>query len=196
MQRHRPGAERLTIGRPTPNNTVYILDERRDPLPIGEVGEMWAGGDCVSAGYLADPALNAERYAPDPFLGGGRMMFRTRDLGRWTDDGELEHLGRTDDQVKVRGFRVELDSVSAVLESVPGCARAATVKFDDRTLVSFVEPASVDPVLARDAVAATLPYYCVPDAVRAVDALPVTGRGKIDKSALSRLALTEGGAAA
>ncbi len=73
---------------------------------------MWAGGDCVSAGYLDNPALNAERYAPDPFLGGGRRMFRTRDLGRWTPDGELEHLGRTDDQVKVRGFRVELDSVS------------------------------------------------------------------------------------
>ena len=88
-------------------------------VAIGETGEMWAGGDCVSAGYLHNPALNAERYAPDPFLGNGRMMFRTRDLGRWTPDGELEHLGRTDDQVKVRGgFRVELDSVSTVLESV------------------------------------------------------------------------------
>ncbi|WP_199041754.1 amino acid adenylation domain-containing protein [Glycomyces salinus] len=196
MQRHRPGNERLTIGRPTPNNTVYILDERREPLPIGEVGEMWAGGDCVSAGYLADPGLNAERYAPDPFLGGGRMMFRTRDLGRWTDDGELEHLGRTDDQVKIRGFRVELDSVSAVLEGVPGCARAATVKLDDRTLVSFVEPAAVDPAGARDAVAAALPYYCVPDTVHAIDALPLTSRGKIDKALLARLARAEGGAAA
>lgn len=157
---------------------------------------MWAGGDCVSAGYLADPGLNAERYAPDPFLGGGRMMFRTRDLGRWTDDGELEHLGRTDDQVKIRGFRVELDSVSAVLEGVPGCARAATVKLDDRTLVSFVEPAAVDPAGARDAVAAALPYYCVPDAVHAIDALPLTSRGKIDKALLARLARAEGGAAA
>jgi amino acid adenylation domain-containing protein len=196
MQRYLPGAERLTIGTPTPNNTVYILDDQRRPLPIGDIGEMWAGGDCVSAGYLANPGLNAERYAPDPFLGNGRMMFRTRDLGRWTDDGELEHFGRTDDQVKIRGFRVELDSVSAVLESVPGCVRAATVKLDDRTLVSFVQPAAVDPRLARATVADALPYYCVPDAVYSLDALPLTSRGKIDKARLARLARAEGGVTA
>ncbi|MCH7232735.1 amino acid adenylation domain-containing protein [Glycomyces sp. L485] len=196
MQLYRPGAELLTIGKPTPNNTVYILDEQRNPLPIGEVGEMWAGGDCVSAGYLANPELNAERYAPDPFLGGGKMMFRTRDLGRWTHEGELEHFGRTDDQVKVRGFRVELDSVSAVLESVPDCVRAATVKLDDRSLVSFVQPATVDSDLARKAVADALPYYCVPDAVHGIDALPLTCRGKIDKAQLLSLARAEGGAAA
>nr|MDT0657059.1 amino acid adenylation domain-containing protein [Micromonospora sp. DSM 115978] len=188
MQRHDPAAIRLTIGRPTPNNTVYVLDENRRPCPIGEVGEMWAGGAGVSAGYLANPGLNAERYLPDPFLGGGRLMFRTRDLGRWTPDGELEHLGRTDDQVKIRGFRVELDSVSAILEQVPGCARAATLKLDDQTLVSFVAPAGVDPALARRAVAEELPYYCVPATVRALPALPMTSRGKIDKAALRRLA--------
>jgi amino acid adenylation domain-containing protein len=195
MQRHRPGAERLTIGRPTPNNTVYILDEHGDPCPIGEIGEMWAGGDGVSAGYLGNPELNAERYAPDPFLGGGRTMFRTRDLARWTADGELEHFGRTDDQVKIRGFRVELDAVSSVLESAPGCVRAATVKRDDRTLVSFVEPATVDPELARKTVAEALPYYCVPAAVHAMEALPLTDRGKVDKTLLLRLARIERGAA-
>ncbi|MFY1636336.1 amino acid adenylation domain-containing protein [Solwaraspora sp. WMMB335] len=187
MQRHDPAAAQLTIGRPTPNNTVYVLDADRQPCPIGEVGEMWAGGDCVSAGYLGNPELTGQRYAPDPFLGGGRMMFRTRDLGRWTSDGELEHLGRTDDQVKVRGFRVELDSVSAVLESVPGCRRAATLKVDDRTLVSFVAPGVVDPQVARQAVADALPYYCVPDQVHALPVLPMTDRGKIDKAALRRL---------
>ncbi|WP_205327335.1 amino acid adenylation domain-containing protein [Glycomyces sp. YM15] len=187
MQRHRPNAP-LTIGRPTPNNTVYILDEHRNPCPIGEVGEMWAGGDGVSAGYLANPVLNAERYAPDPFLGGGRSMFRTRDLGRWTLDGELEHFGRTDDQVKIRGFRVELDAVSAVLEGVPGCVRAATVRLDDRSLASFVQPATVDPVLARKIVAEALPYYCVPESVHPMEALPLTDRGKIDKPRLLRLA--------
>ncbi len=98
MQRHHPGASLLSIGRPTPNNTVYVLDDRGKACAIGEVGEMWAGGDCVSAGYLDNPSLNAERYAPDPFLGGSRMMFRTRDLGRWTPDSELETLGRTDDR--------------------------------------------------------------------------------------------------
>ncbi|MFF5492505.1 amino acid adenylation domain-containing protein [Streptomyces aquilus] len=188
MSRHDPAAPLLTIGRPTPNNTVYVLDADRRPLPIGEVGEMWAGGDCVSAGYLGNDALNAERYAPDPFLGGGRKMFRTRDLGRWTPDGELEHLGRTDDQVKVRGFRVELDSVSSVLESVDGCVRAVTLKRDARTLVAFVTPADVDPDRARRAVADALPYYCVPETVMPLAHLPETDRGKIDKPALLRLA--------
>ncbi|MFJ2176961.1 amino acid adenylation domain-containing protein [Streptomyces sp. NPDC087851] len=188
MQRHHPDAELLTIGRPTPNNAVYVLDERRRPVPIGEVGEMWAGGDCVSAGYLGDDALTAQRYAPDPYLGGGRRMFRTRDLGRWTPDGELEHLGRTDDQVKIRGFRVEPDSVSAVLESLPGCVRAVTLKRDAQHLVSFVCPQDIDPEAARGAVAAALPYYCVPSAVLPLAALPETDRGKIDKAALLRLA--------
>ncbi|GAA2394404.1 amino acid adenylation domain-containing protein [Streptomyces coeruleofuscus] len=184
MGRHDPAVPLLTIGRPTPNNTVYVLDADRRPLPIGEAGEMWAGGDCVSAGYLGDDALNAERYAPDPFLGGGRRMFRTRDLGRWTPDGELEHLGRTDDQVKVRGFRVELDSVSSVLETAAGCTRAVTLKRDARTLVSFVCPADVDPDTARRAVADALPYYCVPEQVLPVAFLPETDRGKVDKQAL------------
>ncbi|MBD0837534.1 amino acid adenylation domain-containing protein [Streptomyces sp. TRM68416] len=187
MGRHDPSAPLLTIGRPTPNNTVYVLDADRRPLPIGEVGEMWAGGDCVSAGYLGDDALNAERYAPDPFLGAGRRMFRTRDLGRWTADGALEHLGRTDDQVKVRGFRVELDSVSSVLETVEGCVRAVTLKRDARTLVAFVCPADVDPDRARRAVADALPYYCVPESVMPLTSLPETDRGKIDKQALLRM---------
>ncbi|ABP53253.1 amino acid adenylation domain-containing protein [Salinispora tropica] len=188
MSRHHPAAERLTIGRPTPNNTVYVLDADLRPCPIGTVGEMWAGGDCVSTGYLGNPQLTAERYALDPFLGGGNRMFRTRDLARWTPDGELEHFGRTDDQVKVRGFRVELDSVSAILEAVPGCTRAATIKLNDRTLVSFVAPTQVDPGLARMAVSEALPYYCVPETVHTLSELPMTSRGKIDKTALRRLA--------
>ncbi|MDX3311167.1 amino acid adenylation domain-containing protein [Streptomyces sp. NPDC054884] len=188
MSRHTPAAPLLTIGRPTPNNTVYVLDADLRALPIGEVGEMWAGGDCVSAGYLGNDELNAERYAPDPFLGRGRRMFRTRDLGRWTADGELEHLGRTDDQVKVRGFRVELDSVSSVIEGVPGCARAVTLRRDARSLVSFVCPADVDPEAARRAVADALPYYCVPEDVMPMTSLPETDRGKIDKTALLELA--------
>ncbi|WP_199549747.1 amino acid adenylation domain-containing protein [Streptomyces sp. N35] len=192
MQRHRPGALRLTIGRPTPNNTVYVLDDEGRMCGIGETGEMWAGGDCVSAGYLGNPELTAERYAPDPFLGGGKRMFRTKDLGRWTPDGDLEHLGRTDDQVKVRGFRVELDAVSAVLESVPGCTRAVTLKVDNKTLVAFVMPAEVDPEQARTTVTDALPYYCVPAAVHPVVDFPRTSRGKIDKAALLALASTLG----
>ncbi|MFE9664003.1 amino acid adenylation domain-containing protein [Streptomyces sp. NPDC005955] len=188
VQRHTPSAERLTIGRPVPNTTVYVLDDHGRPLPIGEVGEMWAGGAGVTAGYLGDPGLTHERYRADPFVGAGQLMFRTRDLCRWTPEGELEHLGRTDDQVKVRGFRVELDAVSAVLESMPGCVRAATVRLDGSTLVSFVSPGSLGPAAARRAVADVLPYYYVPEEVHALDLLPQTSRGKIDKAALVELA--------
>ncbi|OLF11175.1 peptide synthetase [Actinophytocola xinjiangensis] len=187
MGRHRVG-EPVTIGRPTPNNTVYVLDEHGRPCPPGEPGEMWAGGDCVSAGYLDNPDLTGERYRPDPFLGGDRLMFRTRDLARWTPDGDLEHLGRTDDQVKIRGFRVELDSVSAVLETLPGCTRAVTLKLDSDHLVSFTAGAGVDPDEARWAVSRALPYYCVPAEVYSLDTLPQTPRGKIDKATLLDLA--------
>lgn len=183
-QLYNERADDLSIGGPTPNNTVYVLDENLRPLPIGEVGEMWAGGDCVTAGYLHNQDLTDERYRPDPFLGGGRMMFRTRDLGRWTPHGELEHYGRTDDQVKIRGFRVELDSVSAALETVAGCTKAVTLKLDDRNLVAFVQPADVDPDAAKRAVADALPYYCVPMSVTAMAELPRTSRGKVDKRLL------------
>ncbi len=195
VKHYRDAGDRLTIGAPTPNNTVYVLDEDLNPLPIGEVGEMWAGGDCVTAGYMGhdDRAneLNADRYRHDPFLGGGRKMFRTRDLGRWNEDGELEHYGRTDDQVKVRGFRIELDSVSAVLEAIPEANRAVTLKYDDRHLVAFAEPAVVNGEAAARAVQDALPYYCVPAKVFTMEALPRTDRGKIDKAALRQLAETE-----
>ncbi len=184
MQLHCTDAKRLTIGKPTANNTVYVLDANRKPCGIGQTGEMWAGGSCVTAGYLGNPALTAERYAPDPYLGGPNMMFNTRDLGRWTDNGELEHLGRTDDQVKVRGFRVELDSVSAALESIPACTRAATLKLNDRALVSFVAPLSINAEEAAAHVASQLPYYCVPVKVFVLSQLPLTSRGKIDKRQL------------
>lgn len=187
-QHYQPAAGHLTIGKPTPNNTVYVLDENRRPVPIGEVGEMWAGGDCVTAGYLKNAELTGERYAADPFLGGDHKMFRTRDLGRWTASGELEHFGRTDDQVKVRGFRVELDSVSTVLETSETCTAAVTIKFDDRTLVSFVQPLSVNTTDARNAVAAALPYYAVPASVTALPELPRTPRGKVDKRTLLAMA--------
>ena len=192
---HRPCKARLTIGAPTPNNTVYILDDALRPVPMGQPGEMWAGGDCVTAGYLANDALNAERYRPDPFLGGGRKMFRTRDLGRWTPEGELEHLGRVDDQVKVRGFRVELDGVSAAIEAAPGCVRAVTLKYDNRTLVAFASPATIDAAGALEAAAGALPYYAVPAALLVMDELPRTTRGKIDKRALMDLATAHFGAA-
>ncbi|HEX4548211.1 amino acid adenylation domain-containing protein [Pseudomonas sp.] len=188
MQHYRGGTA-LTIGKPTPNNTVYVLDEAGQLCRPGEPGEMWAGGDCVTAGYLGNAQLTAERYRPDPFLGQGRMMFRTRDLGRWTDDGELEHLGRVDDQVKVRGFRVELDSVSAALEASASCERAVTLKLDSRSLVAFVYPGTTDIEAARRCCEERLAYYCVPSLILAVDEIPLTSRGKVDKRLLLEWAM-------
>lgn len=182
----RYDGRRVTIGRPVPNSTVYILDEHLRPCRIGEIGEMWAGGACVTAGYLNNDVLTAQRYRPDPFLGGDHVMFRTRDLGRWTPDGELEHHGRTDDQVKVRGFRVELDAVTSALETTEHCAKATTVVHDG-VLVGFVSPATVEPDAARAAVARALPYYCVPSRIVPVDDLPLTDRGKLDRAALRAL---------
>ncbi len=184
---HTPDKAQLTIGKPTPNNTVYVLDENLKPAPFGERGVMWAGGDCVTAGYIANPTLNAERYKPDPFRP-GHMMFNTRDLGAWTETGELLHFGRVDDLVKVRGFRVELDGVSSALEATENCEQAVTLKFDDRTLVAFVSPGHVCPVEARAQVERALPYYCCPKIVLPVDELPKTSRGKLDKRMLLDMA--------
>jgi amino acid adenylation domain-containing protein len=187
VKRFFPTDELLTIGKPTPNNTVYVLDENLKPCSIGEPGEMWAGGLCVTHGYINNQELTNERYVDDPFLGQGKKMFRTRDLGRWTLDGELEHLGRTDDQVKICGFRVELDSVSSIIEKMPESKRAVTLKMDNRTLISFVSPENVDQEMVKKQVEEVLPYYCVPEIVVTMPELPMTNRGKIDKMKLMNL---------
>ncbi len=187
VQLHEPGSGPLAIGRPVPNTTVYVLDDDRQPCPIGAIGEMWVGGECVTAGYAGQIDLTAQRYHPDSFLGGDRVMFRTRDLVRWTADGRLEHHGRADDLVEVRGFRVALNAVTSALESAAGCDRATTLVHDGR-LAGFISPATASPDSARRAVAQRLPYYCVPTLILAVDALPATERGKVDRRALlSRL---------
>lgn len=186
MHRHQRGSGHINIGKPTPNNTVYVLDGQCQPCAVGETGEMWASGLCVTAGYAGNPVLTAERYHDDPFLGAGWKMFRTRDLGRWTSDGELEHLGRTDDQVKVRGFRVELDAVSRVLEQASSVEQAATLKLDSRTLASVLTPVSADVQQARTHAQGQLPYYAVPARLLTLDTLPLTPRGKVDKRDLLR----------
>lgn len=189
MGLYKQNNDKITIGKPTPNNTVYILDEDLNPLSFGEVGEMWAGGDCVTLGYINNEKLNRDRYRPDPFLGNGKLMFRTRDLGRWTDTGELEHFGRIDDQVKIKGFRVELDSISSVLERMAGSYQAITLKLDNQNLVSFVTPKTVCITEAKKAIEEILPYYCVPNLIIPMDELPKTKRGKVDKKLLTAMAV-------
>lgn len=184
IKRYKGGCDELTIGKPIANTSVYILDENLRPCPIGEVGEMWAGGHCVSSGYLNNDALNKDRYKPDPFREGDYKMFRTRDLGRWTKSGELEHMGRTDDQIKIRGFRVELDSISTIVEQYTPCQKAITLKADDTQLVTFVLSGIADLTIVQDAVKKYLPYYCIPSQVIRLSEFPMTDRGKVDKRRL------------
>lgn len=178
----------LNIGRPLANNTIYILDpESQLPLKIGEVGEMWAGGECVTAGYINNKAMTTERFVKDPFLeiqdGSAMRMYRTGDLGRWTENGELEHFGRVDDQVKVRGFRVELDGISTLIEEVEEIRRAVVLKIENE-LVAWVSPSFVSKAVIISHIYSKMPYYCVPDQIIGLDTLPITGNGKVDKKRL------------
>ncbi|KAF5369283.1 hypothetical protein D9758_002722 [Tetrapyrgos nigripes] len=184
MHVHLPG-DGMSIGKPTPNNTVYILDDDMQPLPIGQPGLMWAGGKCVSVGYVNLPEKTNERYKKDPFVTDkNARMFNTGDIGRWRSDGTLEHLGRIDDQVKVKGFRVELDGVASAMEV---CLVDASDVED--TLFGFVIPENVLPTDVIAAVSKIQPYYAVPSRVLSLSNFPETTNGKRDKKALRQFAI-------
>ncbi|KAI0030425.1 nonribosomal peptide synthetase 12 [Vararia minispora EC-137] len=189
LRLHLSGTK-VSIGRPTPNNNVYILDESMRPVPVGEPGIMWAGGAGISKGYVNLPDKTGERYKNDIFANDGSLMFNTGDLGRWQSDGTLEHLGRVDDQVKVKGFRVELDGVAAAMQTCPQVIHSAALLIDSQ-LWGFVTPSSAD----RDAVLAAAsriqPYYAVPTRLLVLEDFPYTGNGKVDKRALRGLALSQ-----
>jgi len=187
----------LSIGKPIPNTNVYILssDDSDDitsapeVLPIGHVGCMWVGGLGTNTGYLNLPEKTAERWRKDPFVG-DRLMFNTGDLGRWREDGQLDHMGRVDDQVKVKGFRVELDGVSAAMQTCQGVSSSVALLIESE-IWGFVTPSTVDTTLVREAVAKIQPYYAVPAHFLAVDDFPYTRNGKVDKRALRSLALSD-----
>jgi len=189
VQPHTSGYP-LSIGRPIPNTNIYILScEDAEALPIGHVGAMWAGGIGTNTRYLNLPEKTNERWKKDPFVAGDGMMFNTGDLGRWRDDGQLEHMGRVDDQVKVKGFRVELDGVSAAMQSCQDVHRA-TVLLIDSELWGFVTPSSVDTTIVREVVAKIQPYYAVPTHFLSLDNFPSTRNGKVDKRALRSIVLS------
>ncbi|KAM5353424.1 hypothetical protein ACJ41O_000074 [Fusarium nematophilum] len=185
MSRHIP-RQPLSIGRPTPNNNVYILDSALDLVPHGEVGVIWAGGRGVSAGYVDQPDRTAEKYKLDRIAKDGSLMYNTGDLGRWRSDGQLDILGRVDDQVKIKVM--ELDGVSASLCAAPEVSEAVALLFEDQIL-GFVSPKSCDPQAISNHLQTCQPYYAVPSQLHLFDELPKTTNGKIDKTALRAFAV-------
>ncbi|KAM4058937.1 AMP-binding enzyme [Hirsutella rhossiliensis] len=182
MSRHVAG-DPVSIGRPTPNNSVYIVDDAGEPVPVGVPGVMWAGGHGVSRGYVGLESKTSESYIPDPFVDDGSHMYCTGDLGQWRLDGSIDILGRCDDQVKVKGFRVELDGVSSSLASAPGVSRATALMVDG-DLHGFVTPSGQSIEAILEYVRTLQPYYAVPAKIHQLDEFPTTANGKIDKKML------------
>lgn len=181
--------EQVTIGRPMPGVSTYVLDERLAPVPTGVTGELYLAGPQLARGYAGAPAATAERFVADPFGPPGSRMYRTGDLVRWTAERTLEYLGRTDHQVKIGGVRVEPDEVAEVLAGHPAVARATVVgrQGADTVLVGYLVPAdpAVDPTADVQAwVRERLPARMCPAAYVVLDALPLTGSGKVDRKAL------------
>ena len=175
LVKHCQQADKITIGKPLRNTYHYIVDDRLQLVPKGVKGELLIGGTGVAIGYLNRPDLTAEKFIPNHFLQDGSRMYRTGDVCRWTEDGEVEIFGRGDDQVKVNGYRIELNEVRDQLEHVTG---AEVLKIDNK-LVAFVTPASVDVEKIREAAMNKLPHYMIPSMFVPLDQFPLTGNGKV-----------------
>ncbi len=189
---HRAAGEgpgRRMVGKPLGNVRLYVCDEAGAPAPLGVPGELRIGGPGVARGYLGRPGTTAGRFVPDPFAKEpGARLYRTGDLVRRLTDGSLEFLGRTDRQVKVRGFRIEPGEIEARLAELPGVREAVVLAREDspgdRRLVAYCVGEALDADAIRAALAGALPEYMVPVAYVSLERLPLTPNGKVDRGAL------------
>lgn len=178
----------IPIGRPIAHTEICILDENRQPAPIGSPGELWVGGDGLARGYLNRPELTAEKFVPHPFKPGARL-YRTGDLVRQRSDGALAFLGRIDRQVKLRGFRVELEEIEAQLARLPRVRHCVVTAPSDaagerRLIAHVVADDGLTPAALRESLAQKLPAPFIPSAFVFLPALPLTANGKVDQRAL------------
>ncbi|WP_167461232.1 non-ribosomal peptide synthetase [Nocardia brasiliensis] len=179
--------ERSVIGSALSGSRVLVLDDRLRPVPAGVPGEIYVAGAQLARGYLGQAGLTAARFVANPFAPNGSRLYRSGDLAAWQADGNLVYLGRADDQVKVRGYRVELGEIESALLAIPAVRQAAVVvRTDppgDRRIVAYVI-GDVRSAQVRTAAAQALPDHMVPAAVVVIDALPLTAHGKLDRAAL------------
>ncbi|WP_067861092.1 non-ribosomal peptide synthetase [Nocardia shimofusensis] len=181
----------VPIGRPVWNTSVFVLDSRLRPVAPGVMGELYLAGDQLAVGYLSRPDLTADRFVADPFGPAGSRMYRTGDLVSWTRDGELNYLGRSDFQVKLRGLRIELGEIETALRAQPGVRDAVVLVRTDPQLgdqlIGYVTAGSftaVDVDTVRAGLAAALPDYMVPAAIVVLDEFPLSAVGKLNRKAL------------
>ena len=181
-----------TIGRPISNKETYILDEQKQPVPVGVAGELYLGGDGLARGYFNRPDLTAEKFIPNPFSSvPGARLYRTGDLCRHLPYGNIVFLGRMDHQVKIRGFRIELGEIEVRLGQYPEVHQCVVMAREDepgdKRLVAYVVPndfqASLNIASLRDFLTETLPHHMIPSAFVMMEKLPLTPNGKIDRNA-------------
>ncbi|KAJ4464446.1 AMP-binding protein [Lentinula edodes] len=175
VHEHIPGLP-ISIGFPTPNNSLYILGDDMKPVAQGFSGTLWAGGDGISEGYINLPSLTQQQFQKDPFTGTSSIMYNTGDIAKQMANGSFQYLGRRDDQVKIKGFRVELDGIAAAMETCPGVSSAVALYIENVLWGFYLHAKSqpVDSLSVQCAVQHIQPYYAVPTSYLALDSFPLT----------------------